>query len=97
MKYFVIDTIDEQGNEGYDLAKFASLEEAQTYVPSGDRVVTKVSLYNPESPAYEFEATNSDGHLVADIIEAPSQEEAQACIEEMGYVITKFSVYDGHH
>ena len=43
-------------------------------------------------PTYQFEAMDSTGQEIKDVIEAPSQEEAQATIRQMGYFVTKLSV-----
>src|SRR6185295_8493802 len=43
-------------------------------------------------PTYQFEAMDSTGQEIKDVIEAPSQEEAQATIRQMGYFITKIAV-----
>jgi len=43
-------------------------------------------------PTYQFEAMDSTGEEIRDVIEAPSEEEAQATIRQMGYFITKISV-----
>ena len=46
-------------------------------------------------PTYQFEAMDSTGEEIRDVIEAPSEEEAQATIRQMGYFITKISVKKG--
>src|SRR5205085_675135 len=43
-------------------------------------------------PTYQFEAMDSTGQEIKDVIEAASQEEAQATIRQMGYFVTKISV-----
>lgn len=43
-------------------------------------------------PTYQFEAMDSTGQEIKDVIDAPSQEEAQATIRQMGYFVTKISV-----
>jgi len=43
-------------------------------------------------PTYQFEAMDSTGQEIKDVIEAPSQEEAQATIRQMGYFVTKIAV-----
>ena len=43
-------------------------------------------------PTYQFEAMDSTGQEIKDIIEAASQEEAQATIRQMGYFVTKIAV-----
>ena len=43
-------------------------------------------------PTYQFEAMDSTGQEIKDVIEAQSQEEAQATIKQMGYFVTKLSV-----
>src|SRR5438132_3301314 len=43
-------------------------------------------------PTYQFEAMDSTGQEIKDVIEATSQEEAQATIRQMGYFITKIAV-----
>jgi type IV pilus assembly protein PilC len=43
-------------------------------------------------PTYQFEAMDSTGQEIRDVIEAPSQEEAQATIRQMGYFVTKIAV-----
>src|SRR6476619_5512297 len=43
-------------------------------------------------PTYQFEAMDSTGQEIKDVIDAPSQEEAQATIRQMGYFITKIAV-----
>jgi len=43
-------------------------------------------------PTYQFEAMDSTGQEIKDVIEAPSEEEAQATIRQMGYFVTKIAV-----
>jgi len=43
-------------------------------------------------PTYQFEAMDSTGNEIKDLIEAPTEEEAQATIRQMGYFVTKISV-----
>jgi len=43
-------------------------------------------------PTYQFEAMDSTGQEIKDVIEAPNQEEAQATIRQMGYFVTKIAV-----
>lgn len=43
-------------------------------------------------PTYQFEAMDSTGQEIKDVIEAPSEEEAQATIRQMGYFVTKLTV-----
>jgi type IV pilus assembly protein PilC len=43
-------------------------------------------------PTYQFEAMDSTGQEIKDVIEATSQEEAQATIRQMGYFVTKIAV-----
>ena len=43
-------------------------------------------------PTYQFEAMDSTGQEIKDVIDAPSQEEAQATIRQMGYFVTKIAV-----
>jgi type IV pilus assembly protein PilC len=43
-------------------------------------------------PSYQFEAMDTTGQEIKDVIEAPSQEEAQATIRQMGYFVTKITV-----
>ncbi|MGD9724258.1 MAG: type II secretion system F family protein [Pirellulales bacterium] len=43
-------------------------------------------------PTYQFEAMDSTGQEIKDVIEAASQEEAQATIRQMGYFVTKIAV-----
>lgn len=42
-------------------------------------------------PTFQFEALDSTGQEIKDLIEAPSEAEAQATIRQMGYYITKIS------
>ena len=97
MQSFVIYMTDRDGNVSYDLVKFPSIDEAQSYTPKDkDCAITKISIYDPDSPGFqlpvfEFEAINPDGHSVKDIIEAPTEIEAKTRIEEMGFTITKFT------
>ncbi|MBN2581154.1 MAG: type II secretion system F family protein [Pirellulales bacterium] len=42
-------------------------------------------------PTFQFEAMDSTGQEIRDVIEAPNQDEAQATIRQMGYFITKIS------
>src|SRR5690606_15194020 len=43
-------------------------------------------------PTYQFEAMDSTGQEIKDVIEAISEEEAQATIRQMGYFVTKIAV-----
>ncbi len=43
-------------------------------------------------PTYQFEAMDSTGQEIKDVIDAPSEEEAQATIRQMGYFVTKIAV-----
>jgi len=43
-------------------------------------------------PTYQFEAMDSTGQEIKDVIEAVSEEEAQATIRQMGYFVTKIAV-----
>ncbi len=43
-------------------------------------------------PTYQFEAMDSTGQEIKDVIEAANQEEAQATIRQMGYFVTKIAV-----
>ena len=43
-------------------------------------------------PTYQFEAMDTTGQEIKDVIEAPNQEEAQATIRQMGYFVTKITV-----
>ena len=43
-------------------------------------------------PIYQFEAMDSTGQEIKDVIEAPSEAEAQATIRQMGYFVTKIAV-----
>jgi type IV pilus assembly protein PilC len=43
-------------------------------------------------PTYQFEAMDSTGNEIKDLIDAPTEEEAQATIRQMGYFVTKISV-----
>src|SRR5712671_5324347 len=43
-------------------------------------------------PTFQFEAMDSTGAEIKDVIEAATQEEAQATIRQMGYFVTKISV-----
>ncbi len=43
-------------------------------------------------PTYQFEAMDSTGQEIKDVIEAPNEDEAQATIRQMGYFVTKISV-----
>ncbi len=43
-------------------------------------------------PTYQFEAMDSTGQEIKDVIEAMSEEEAQATIRQMGYFVTKIAV-----
>src|SRR5262245_50528087 len=43
-------------------------------------------------PTYQFEAMDSTGQEIRDVIEATNQEEAQATIRQMGYFVTKIAV-----
>src|SRR5215467_8951407 len=46
-------------------------------------------------PTYQFEAMDSTGQEIKDVIDAPTQEEAQATIRQMGYFVTKIAVKKG--
>ena len=43
-------------------------------------------------PTFQFEAMDSTGAEIKDVIEAPTEEEAQATIRQMGYFVTKITV-----
>jgi type IV pilus assembly protein PilC len=43
-------------------------------------------------PTYQFEAMDSTGQEIKDVIDAANQEEAQATIRQMGYFVTKIAV-----
>ena len=43
-------------------------------------------------PTFQFEAMDSTGQEIKDVLEAPNEEEAQAVIRQMGYFVTKISV-----
>ncbi|MBX3415520.1 MAG: type II secretion system F family protein [Pirellulales bacterium] len=43
-------------------------------------------------PTFQFEAMDSTGTEIKDVIDAPSEEEAQATIRQMGYFVTKIAV-----
>jgi len=43
-------------------------------------------------PTFQYEAMDSSGQEIKDIIEAASEEEAQATIKQMGYFVTKLTV-----
>ncbi|REK08457.1 MAG: type II secretion system F family protein [Planctomycetota bacterium] len=43
-------------------------------------------------PTFQFEAMDSTGQEIRDVIEAPNEEEAQATIRQMGYFVTKIGV-----
>ncbi|MBN1591196.1 MAG: type II secretion system F family protein [Pirellulales bacterium] len=43
-------------------------------------------------PTFQFEAMDSTGNEIKDMIDAPTEEEAQATIRQMGYFVTKISV-----
>src|SRR5689334_6861318 len=43
-------------------------------------------------PTFQFEAMDSTGQEIKDVIEAASQEEAQTTIRGLGYFVTKISV-----
>ncbi len=43
-------------------------------------------------PTFQFEAMDSTGNEIRDVIDAQSEEEAQATIRQMGYFVTKISV-----
>ena len=43
-------------------------------------------------PTYQFEAMDSTGQEIKDVIEAPNEAEAQATIKQMGYFVTKIAV-----
>ena len=40
-------------------------------------------------PTFQFEAMDSTGAEIKDVIDAPSEEDAQATIRQMGYFVTK--------
>ncbi len=46
-------------------------------------------------PTFQFEAMDSTGQEIKDIIEAASEEEAQTTIRQMGYFVTKIQVKKG--
>ena len=92
---------DPDGNESYDLVKFPSMDEAQSYKPNNkDCVIPNISVYNPDSPGFqlpvfEFEAISPEGFSFKDIIEAPTEIAAKTTIEEeMGCTITKFTAWN---
>ena len=43
-------------------------------------------------PTFQFEAMDSTGAEIKDVIDAATEEDAQATIRQMGYFITKISV-----
>jgi type IV pilus assembly protein PilC len=43
-------------------------------------------------PTYQFEAMDSTGQEIKDLIEAPTEAEAQATIRQMGYFVTRITV-----
>ncbi|MGN1275292.1 MAG: type II secretion system F family protein, partial [Thermoguttaceae bacterium] len=43
-------------------------------------------------PTYQFEAMDSSGKEIKDVIDALNEEEAQATIKQMGYFVTKLAV-----
>ena len=43
-------------------------------------------------PTFQFEAMDSTGAEIKDVIDAPTEEDAQATIRQMGYFVTKISV-----
>src|SRR6185436_16317779 len=43
-------------------------------------------------PTFQFEAMDSTGQEIKDVIEAPTEAEAQATIRQMGYFVTKITV-----
>ncbi|HEY2759410.1 MAG TPA: type II secretion system F family protein [Pirellulales bacterium] len=43
-------------------------------------------------PTFQFEAMDSTGQEIKDVIEAPTEAEAQATIRQMGYFVTRISV-----
>ncbi len=43
-------------------------------------------------PTFQFEAMDSTGQEIRDVVEAENQDEAQATIRKMGYFVTKISV-----
>ncbi|HYO26553.1 MAG TPA: type II secretion system F family protein, partial [Lacipirellulaceae bacterium] len=43
-------------------------------------------------PTFQFEAMDSTGAEIKDVIDAATEEDAQATIRQMGYVVTKISV-----
>jgi type IV pilus assembly protein PilC len=46
-------------------------------------------------PTFQFEAMDSTGQEIRDVIEAQTEEEAQATIRQMGYFVTKIAVKKG--
>ncbi|MBN1854795.1 MAG: type II secretion system F family protein [Pirellulales bacterium] len=46
-------------------------------------------------PTFQFEAMDSTGAEIKDVIDAPTEEDAQATIRQMGYFVTKISVKKG--
>ena len=98
MQYFIINMIDQEGNELIEMLKFPSLDEARahTSTPSFASVykgcnITNVSVWTPGAPPlFRFEATDSEGRLIVDEIHAPTQLEAEEVVKRMGYTITSF-------
>ena len=43
-------------------------------------------------PTFQFEAMDSTGAEIKDVIEAATEEDAQATIRQMGYFVTKITV-----
>jgi type IV pilus assembly protein PilC len=43
-------------------------------------------------PTFQFEAMDSTGAEIKDVIDAATEEDAQATIRQMGYFVTKISV-----
>src|SRR5262249_16088253 len=43
-------------------------------------------------PIYQYEATDSTGHEIKDVIEAPTEAEAQATVRQLGYFVTNITV-----
>src|SRR4030042_2197928 len=42
-------------------------------------------------PTFQFEAMDSTGAEIKDVIDAPTEEDAQATIRQMGYFVTKLT------
>jgi type IV pilus assembly protein PilC len=45
----------------------------------------------PTMPTFQFEAMDSTGAEIKDVIDAPTEEDAQATIRQMGYFVTKIT------